>query len=438
MTSLSCPSSPAAAVRRPSPPTCGTTNPQRRTTSISWGRRAGICGAAGDDHRLRAITNVASHIDPPWKTWDKDTGTLKLIAPQQFYQGAINVSAFGLDPCISTLVTNTRSSAVTTRRCTTSHGCLQRLRVQEGDEVPRPERQRHREYGEPGLSGSGRSTSTGTPARRARYDGEPVFTTKVTDENGAYCSTASSPATSSSASTGRRRLEQVGADIRPPGETLVTNCQATRTARPSRWPRRRQTGNDFGNYQPASKSGTKFVDTDGDGVRDDWRTGPRRGWRSTSAGPTTPATPFHEHNHDRSPTAGYSFHGHPPGDLPRSARRSPPATRRATRPARPPVRLPAAIRTADAAGRSRWPPVTRTRATTSAISRRRPSAAPSSSTWMPTACAMPGAGADGVEINLVGTDSRATRCTCTAITARRQYSFRAPRAATRQREVPAG
>ena len=32
-------------------------------------------------------------------------------------------------------------------------------------------------------------------------------------------------------------------------------------------------GNDFGNYQPASKSGTKFVDTDGDGVRDDGEPG---------------------------------------------------------------------------------------------------------------------------------------------------------------------
>ena len=39
VTSLSCPSSPAAAIRRPSPLTCGTT--QRTTTSISWGRRAG-------------------------------------------------------------------------------------------------------------------------------------------------------------------------------------------------------------------------------------------------------------------------------------------------------------------------------------------------------------------------------------------------------------
>jgi hypothetical protein len=59
---------------------------------------SGVCGQAGTDDRLCAITNVSNQVNPPWKTWDKDTGSLDEIAPQQFYEGAINVTAFGLDP----------------------------------------------------------------------------------------------------------------------------------------------------------------------------------------------------------------------------------------------------------------------------------------------------------------------------------------------------
>jgi hypothetical protein len=75
---------------------------------------SGVCGAAGTDDRLCAITNVSNTMDPPWKTWDKDTGSLNLIDLQQFYEGGINVTAFGLNPCISTLLTDTRSSVSTT------------------------------------------------------------------------------------------------------------------------------------------------------------------------------------------------------------------------------------------------------------------------------------------------------------------------------------
>jgi hypothetical protein len=66
------------------------------------------------DDRLCAITNRLGPLNPPWKTWDKDGKTLDTMDTQQFYEGAINVSAFGLSPCVNTLLTNTRSSKETT------------------------------------------------------------------------------------------------------------------------------------------------------------------------------------------------------------------------------------------------------------------------------------------------------------------------------------
>jgi hypothetical protein len=75
---------------------------------------SGVCGQAGTDDRLCAITNVSNQVNPPWKTWDKDTGSLDVIDTQQFYEGAINLTALGRSPCISKLLTDTRSSVSTT------------------------------------------------------------------------------------------------------------------------------------------------------------------------------------------------------------------------------------------------------------------------------------------------------------------------------------
>jgi hypothetical protein len=67
------------------------------------------------DDKLCAITNTsATSLDPPWNTWDKDSGSLDLIPTQQFYEGAINVTDFNLEPCITNLLTDTRASTSTT------------------------------------------------------------------------------------------------------------------------------------------------------------------------------------------------------------------------------------------------------------------------------------------------------------------------------------
>ena len=147
---------------------------------------SGICGAPGTDDRLCAITNVSNQVNPPWKTWDKDTGSLDFIAPQQFYEGGINVSAFGLNPCISTLLTNTRSSVSTTATlydfarvpfdvCKTKAGV--KFNDLDADGT--------RDAGEPGLA-DWRINLYKDIGTIGSYDGETVFRFADTAADGSY------------------------------------------------------------------------------------------------------------------------------------------------------------------------------------------------------------------------------------------------------------
>ncbi len=90
------------------------------TTALSTG---GKCGSAGSAN-LCAITNDTSSVTTPWQTQDKatsnpqnKTGLGTTLSPDQFYEGAIDLTANGLDKdsngntiCINRFVFNTRSS----------------------------------------------------------------------------------------------------------------------------------------------------------------------------------------------------------------------------------------------------------------------------------------------------------------------------------------
>ena len=90
------------------------------TTALSTG---GICGPAANAN-LCAITNDTASVTTPWQTQDKasstpqnKTGLGTSLSPDQFYEGAIDLTANNLDTdangnpiCINRFVFNTRSS----------------------------------------------------------------------------------------------------------------------------------------------------------------------------------------------------------------------------------------------------------------------------------------------------------------------------------------
>ena len=230
------------------------------------------------DDRLCAITNTSSSVNPPWKTWDKDTGSLDSIDTQQFYEGAINVTAFGLNPCISTLLTNTRSAVSTTATlydfarvpfsvCASKSGTKFHDLNANGVKDP----------GDPGLSDwtINLYQDTGT---KGSYDGEAVYKTATTDSNGAYAFSNLFSGDYIVCEVLKANWFQSAPTSAPSGETLVTNCPGTTKGYAFTMGGTNRTSNDFGNYQQGTVSGTKFKDKDDDGVKDAGETG-LSGWK---------------------------------------------------------------------------------------------------------------------------------------------------------------
>ena len=97
----------------------GGANGSLGTTALSTG---GLCGSGNAN--LCAITNDTASVTTPWLTQDKNSGTPQnktglgtTLGPDQFYEGAIDLTAFGLDRdsngntiCINRFVFDTRSS----------------------------------------------------------------------------------------------------------------------------------------------------------------------------------------------------------------------------------------------------------------------------------------------------------------------------------------
>jgi hypothetical protein len=201
------------------------------------------------DDRLCAITNVSNQVNPPWKTWDKDTGSLDFIDTQQFYEGAINVTAFGLNPCINTLLTDTRSSVSTT--ATLYDFALVPFSVcnsKSGTKFNDLDADGTRDAGEPGLSGwtINLYQDTGTIGS---YDGEPVFQSDVTDANGDYSFANLLSGNYIVCEVKQATWEQSAPTSAPTGETLVTNCPGPTNGYAFAMSGGDRAGNNFGNFQ---------------------------------------------------------------------------------------------------------------------------------------------------------------------------------------------
>ena len=232
----------------------------------------------GLDDRLCAITNVTNQVNPPWKTWDKDTGSLDFVDTQQFYEGAINVTAFDLNPCISTLLTDTRSSVSTTATlydfarvpfsvCASKSGTKFHDKNANGT----------KDAEEPGLEDwtINLYQDTGT---KGSYDGELLFQTTTTDENGAYSFANLFSGDYIVCEELKMDWFQSAPTSAPTGETLVTNCPGNTNGYAFTMSGSNLPSNDFGNFQKGTVSGTKFKDKDDDGVKDAGETG-LSGWK---------------------------------------------------------------------------------------------------------------------------------------------------------------
>jgi hypothetical protein len=230
------------------------------------------------DDRLCAITNVNNQMNPPWKTWDKDTGRLDLIDTQQFYEGAINVSAFGLNPCISTLLTDTRSSVSTTA---TLYDYARRdfsvCASKSGTKFHDKNANGVRDTGEEGLAGwtINLYQDTGT---KGSYDGEAVFKTTTTAANGAYAFANLFSGDYIVCEASQTGWQQSAPTSAPTGETLVSNCPGNTTGYAFTMGGGNRAGNDFGNFQQGTISGTKFKDKNDNGAKDAGETG-LSGWK---------------------------------------------------------------------------------------------------------------------------------------------------------------
>ncbi|HTE71278.1 MAG TPA: SdrD B-like domain-containing protein [Actinomycetes bacterium] len=250
------------------------TNPAAVNNLVQLGT-SGRCDqvdSLGLDDRLCAITNVSADVNPPWKTWDKDTGSLDFIAPQQFYEGAINVTAFGLNPCISTLLTNTRSSVSTTATlydfaqvpfsvCGSKSGA--KFHDLNANGV--------RDTGEPGLGDWTINLYTDPENNDVVEAGQAVFKTTQTAADGTYSFSelfAGNYIVCEELQDGWFQSRPVAGQTLPSGETLATCPGGTTGYGFALSGTGGQTGNDFGNFQPGAVTGTKFKDKDDDGVRD--------------------------------------------------------------------------------------------------------------------------------------------------------------------------
>jgi hypothetical protein len=227
------------------------TNPAAVNNLVQLGT-SGRCGDAGIDDRLCAITNVGAQVNPAWKTWDKDSGSLDFVEAQQFYEGGINVSAFGLDPCVNKLLTNTRSSVSTT--ATLYDYSLQPFNVcnsKSGVKFNDLDADGVKDAGEPGLGGWTINLYTDPENNDTVESGQAALDTAVTGADGSYSFDNLLPGdyiVCEVKQDGWTQSRPVAGQTLPSGETLAT-CPGGSTGYAFTMGSSNVTGNDFGNFQ---------------------------------------------------------------------------------------------------------------------------------------------------------------------------------------------
>jgi hypothetical protein len=246
---------------------------------------SGRCGDPGIDDRLCAITNVGAQVNPAWKTWDKDSGSLDFVEGQQFYEGGINVSAFELDPCINKLLTNTRSSKETS--ATLYDYSLQPFNVciaKSGTKFNDLNANGTRDSGEPGLAGWTINLYTDPENNDVVEAGQAVEATDLTGADGSYSFEdllSGNYIVCEVQQDSWIQSRPVAGQTLPSGETLAT-CPGNTTGYAFSASGSDIEGNDFGNFQrgairilknstkggPVSEAGAVFS-YDGSSVTDD-------------------------------------------------------------------------------------------------------------------------------------------------------------------------
>src|SRR6266508_1246171 len=240
-----------------------------------------LCGTGTDD-ACSTVNRVA--ISPPWAHPDKNGGALDAF---EFFEGGVDVGPAGAATCFATAVMNTRSSASLTATlfdyarfslpvCGDKSGVKFHDLNADGDQ----------DAGEPGLNGWPIKVYRDSDADRVLDAGEatPVATTTTSTIGGVagsylfadlaagtyiVCEAAQPPADSGLPTSGRNEsLPSAGqADAADcTSQSLDTTLAAV--GRAFTLAGQNETGNDFGNFRNATKSGTKFEDLNADGVRD--------------------------------------------------------------------------------------------------------------------------------------------------------------------------
>ena len=240
-------------------------------------------GSNGVTDDLCAITNVSDTLDPAWKTWDKDTGSLDIIAPQQFFEGAIDVTHFFPvnTPCVSTLLTDTRSSVSTTatlydfaRRPFNVCGGKSGLKFHDLNANGT------QDAGEPGLSGWTINLYTDPENNDVVELGQVASRTTTTATDGTYSFPnlfAGNYIVCEALQANWSQSRPLVAVHVPSGETLGTCPGGTKGYGFAVSGTGNLSGNDFGNYQQGTVTGTKFKDKNDNGVKDSGETG-LSGW----------------------------------------------------------------------------------------------------------------------------------------------------------------
>jgi len=240
-----------------------------------------LCGT-GSDEACSTVNRVA--ISPPWAHPDKNGGALDAF---EFFEGGVDVGPAGAATCFATAVMNTRSSASLTATlfdyarftlpvCGDKSGLKFHDLNADGDQ----------DAGEPGLNGWPIKLYRDSDGDKVLDAGEatPVATT-TTDTIGGVagsyrfpglaagtyivCEAAQPPADSGLPTSGwNESLPSAG---QPDAADCTSQSGDTTLAAVGRaftLAGQNETGNDFGNFRNATKSGTKFEDLNADGVRD--------------------------------------------------------------------------------------------------------------------------------------------------------------------------
>jgi hypothetical protein len=251
-------------------------------------------------------TNQSNEVTaPPWNipvcdpTADNNSNSCRLangttpaedlIAPRDFAEASVDLAAFGINPCVSTVLFTSRSAHPLEGADIQDVGgaTFPLCAAKSGTKFEDLNANGVKDAGEPGLDGwtikiykdanangiledadDGAADSTFTTFRPDATTANGGAYSFANLQNGDYivCETAQPPAASGLPTTGWKE------SLPNSGNTDKANCSAVTGLASVGYKVHiagtADTGNDFGNYHPAVKSGVKFNDLNANGVKD--------------------------------------------------------------------------------------------------------------------------------------------------------------------------